>query len=139
MTDISTPCLQTTSVRSSPLDRPGSYDGRPTDYGRARVDITPIRRHCPRCPTRRTLLIPLIRVVLPRLEWYALEALARESERFVGEKRIARTVLDLDIPQQEIEIEVCLNILNNGTGMLAVQFIVAMAKDRGWRFGPEET
>ncbi len=42
----------------SNIQSPGS---RPTACGRARVDITPIRRHCQRCHSRQTLLIPLIR------------------------------------------------------------------------------
>jgi hypothetical protein len=36
------------------------------------------------------------RVDLPRLERYGGEALARPQERYPSEKRIARTVLDLD-------------------------------------------
>jgi len=38
-----------------------SEAGRPTAFGRALFDITPIQRHCPRWNRCRTLLKPLIR------------------------------------------------------------------------------
>ena len=64
------------------------------------------------------------RVVLPRLERYAVDALARERERFASEKRVARTVLDHDIPRQEREIDACLVILEYAPGRVAAKFIV---------------
>jgi len=51
------------------------------------------------------------RVDLPRLERHATEALQRPTERFIGERQIARDVLDVDIPRKEKLIDAALLIL----------------------------
>ena len=53
---------------SSRPDSTGMRVG-PPPCGRARVDITPIRRQCPRLHRRRTVLIPLIRAKIS-VEFY---------------------------------------------------------------------
>jgi hypothetical protein len=53
------------------------------------------------------------RVELPRLERHAIEALDRSQERFPGEHRIARSVLDVDIPRKEKFLDAALLILQN--------------------------
>ena len=65
------------------------------------------------------------RVDIPRLERYANEALARPEERYASEKRIARTVLDLDIPARERWIDSALLILRQGPDSAKAKFTVA--------------
>jgi hypothetical protein len=65
------------------------------------------------------------RVDLPRLERHAVEALERPKERFKSERRIARTVLDLDIPAREKWIDAALLILMQGPDSAKAKFTVA--------------
>ena len=51
------------------------------------------------------------RVDLPRLERHARDAFQRPQERFAGERKIARVVLDIDIPRKERWIDTALLIL----------------------------
>ncbi len=62
---------------------------------------------------------------LPRLQYFALQAVERPTERFAGEKNIARTILERDIPRQEVEIEAMLHFLEHAPGELLGPFLVA--------------
>ena len=64
------------------------------------------------------------------MERHALEALAREEERFVSEKNIGRTVLDHDIPSTEAWIDAALTILQFGPDQLKAQFTLASHDER---------
>ena len=65
------------------------------------------------------------RVALPRLERYAVEALARPEERFESEKRIARVVLDRDIPERERELDATLLLLQTAPYKLRAEYLLA--------------
>jgi hypothetical protein len=51
------------------------------------------------------------RVVIPRSERHANEALLRPTERFQDEKLTARRFLDIDIPRKELRIDIALLVL----------------------------
>lgn len=70
------------------------------------------------------------RVTLPRLERHVNEALARFDERFVGEKNIARTVRDQDIPERERWIDAAMLLLNYGPDVDQARWLLADYKQK---------
>ena len=65
------------------------------------------------------------RVSLPLLERHAIEVLERRRERFISEKRIARNVLAVDIPERELWIDAALLILQSAVDIIKARFVLA--------------
>jgi hypothetical protein len=67
---------------------------------------------------------------LAKLENAANEALARESERFTGEKRIARTILSRDIPKKRRRLNAALHLLEFANKLIQIDFVLGDEKTR---------
>jgi hypothetical protein len=77
------------------------------------------------CAENVDALLHEVRVKLPRLERFALDALARDEERFPTEKSIARAVIDNDIPRQERWNRAALLLLQEGKFEARIEFLLA--------------